>query len=185
MSQLDPNVEATSDAPIRQRIDEAAQARLVASARPERDQTREVLDRVKRAVQDLIRGATGPTTSSTSTTVVEGDANVNIVNIVYDAPGNDVVYNDSEYVVLRNDGTGTADVGGWSLTDIADHQINIPPWYAISPGGTLRVYTGPGDTTADRYFDGRGQAVWNNSGGDTATLHDPSGTTIDTYSYSS
>ncbi len=117
--------------------------------------------------------------------MIEGDAEVTIANIVYDAPGNDVVYNDSEYVVLRNDGTGTVSMGGWSLTDIADHQINIPPGYAIPPGGTLRVYTGPGDSTATRYFDGRGQAIWNNSGGDTATLFNSSNVTVDSYSYSS
>lgn len=60
MSQLDPNVEAASDARIRQRIDEAAQARLVASARPERKPDKEVFDRVKHAVEDFMsRGAAG------------------------------------------------------------------------------------------------------------------------------
>ena len=125
------------------------------------------------------------TTSSTSTTVVSGNADVVIANILYDAPGNDVVYNDSEYVVLRNDGTGSADVGGWRLVDLADHVIIIPSVYSIPPGETLRVYTGPGDSTADRYFDGRGQAIWNNSGGDTASLFDGSGQIVGTYSYSS
>ena len=71
--------------------------------------------------------------------------------------------------------TGTADVSGWSLTDIANHEITIPSGYAIPPGGTLRVSTGPGDSTADRYFDGRGQAIWNNSGGDTAAFLDMEG----------
>ena len=108
-----------------------------------------------------------------------------IKDIVYDAPGNDVVYNDSEYVVLRNDGSGTADVGGWRLVDIADHQIILPSGYSIPPGGTLRVYTGPGDSTTASYFAGRGQAIWNNSGGDTATLFNSSDQTVDSYSYSS
>lgn len=125
------------------------------------------------------------TTLPTSTTVVEGDADVVIANIVYDAPGNDVVYNDSEYVVLRNTGIGTADVGGWWLVDEKDHRITIPSTYSIGPGGELRVYTGPGDSTTTRYFDGRGQAIWNNSGGDTATLYDESNGQVDTYSYSS
>ncbi len=30
--------------------------------------------------------------------------------------------------------------------------------YSIASGETLRVYTGPGDSTADPYFAGRGQA---------------------------
>ena len=88
-------------------------------------------------------------------------------------------------VVLRNDGTGTADVGGWRLVDLKDHVIIIPSGYSIPPGGTLRIYTGPGDSTATRYFDGKGQAIWNNSGGDTATLFDSSNEVVDTYSYSS
>jgi len=125
------------------------------------------------------------TTSFTSATVIPGTSDVVIADIVYDAPGNDVVYNDSEYVVLRNDGSETADVGGWQLVDIADHQINIPFGYSIPPGGTLRVYTGPGDSTATKYFDGLGQAIWNNSGGDTATLFNSSNQVVDQYSYSS
>lgn len=88
-------------------------------------------------------------------------------------------------MILRNTGAGTADVGGWRLVDLKDHVIIIPSSYSIPPGGTLMVYTGPGDSTADRYFDGRGQAIWNNSGGDTATLFNSSGETVDTYSYSS
>jgi hypothetical protein len=108
-----------------------------------------------------------------------------IANIRYDAPGNDVVYNDSEYVLLRNDGSGTADVGGWSLEDEAGHVITIPSGYVIHPGGELRVYTGPGDDTADKYFAGMGQAIWNNSGGDAATLTNSPGQVVDTYSYSS
>ncbi len=125
------------------------------------------------------------TTTAGTTTTVAGSAEVIIANIRYDAPGNDVEYNDSEYVLLRNDGTGTADVGGWSLEDEAEHVITIPSGYLIQPGGELRVYTGPGDDTAHRYFAGRGQAIWNNSGGDTATLTDASGKFVDSYSYSS
>ena len=132
-----------------------------------------------------VRPSPPATTTTSSVTTVPGSSDVTIATIVYDAPGNDVVYNDSEYVVLSNDGSGSADVGGWRLTDLADNQIDIPSGYSIPPGGTLRVYTGPGDSTASRYFAGRGQAMWNNSGGDTATLTDSSNQTVDTYSYSS
>ena len=125
------------------------------------------------------------TTTPATTTTVAGSAVVVIATIRYDGPGNDVVFGDSEYVLLRNDGDGTADVGGWSLEDEADHVITIPSGYVIQPGGELRVYTGPGDDTATQYFDGRGQAIWNNSGGDTATLRDRNGNVIDTYSYNS
>jgi hypothetical protein len=125
------------------------------------------------------------TTTQATTTTVAGLAEVSIATIRYDGPGNDVVYNDSEYVLLRNDGDGTADVGGWSLEDEADHVITIPSGYVIQPGAELRVYTGPGDDTNTKYFEGLGQAIWNNSGGDIATLRNKGGTVIDTYSYNS
>ena len=125
------------------------------------------------------------TTTPATTTTVAGSAVVVIANIRYDGPGNDVVFGDSEYVLLRNDGDGTADVGGWLIEDEADHVIAIPSGFLIQPGGELRVYTGPGDDTDTRYFAGRGQAIWNNSGGDTATLRDRNETVIDTYSYNS
>lgn len=124
-------------------------------------------------------------TSSTTTTFVSGSADVSIVTIVYDGPGNDVVYNDSEYLVLHNNGSGTADVGGWRITDLANHQIILPSGYSIAPGGELRVFTGLGDSTATKYFAGFGQAIWNNSGGDTATLYDSRNQVVDTYAYSS
>ena len=55
------------------------------------------------------------TTSSTPTTVISGTSDVLIANIVYDASGNDVVYNDSEYVVLRirEMGRRVLGAGGW------------------------------------------------------------------------
>ena len=177
LGQLDPNVVAASDARIRQRIDEAAHARLVGSAQPKGSHMTEVFDWAKHVFGGLRVSRRRRATQLATP--------LEIVNIVYDAPGNDLEFNNSEYVVLRNSGTETADVGGWSLVDEANHQIVIPSSYTIAPGGELRIYTGPGDDTADKYFDGRDQPVWNNTGGDTATLSNASGRTIDTYSYSS
>lgn len=126
-----------------------------------------------------------PTTTSPPNAIVPGSSDVTITNIVYDGPGNDVVFNDSEYVLLHNGGPGTADVGGWWLIDLADHQIVFPSGVSIAPRGELRVYTGPGASTPTAYFAGLGQAIWNNSGGDTATLIDSAGQKVASYSYSS
>ncbi|MEX1092464.1 MAG: lamin tail domain-containing protein [Acidimicrobiia bacterium] len=131
---------------------------------------------------------TPPSTTTTSTgaaATIPGSVDVVIANIRYDGPGNDVEFGDSEYVLLRNNGTGTADVGRWSLEDEAEHVITIPSGYVIQPGGELTIYSGPGDDTATSYYEGLGQAIWNNSGGDTATLRNSAGETVDSYSYSS
>ena len=110
---------------------------------------------------------------------------VRITNIAYDAPGNDVEYNNSEYVALKNTSNTTIDVGGWRMVDLKDHTITIPSGYMIPGGETLRVYSGPGDSNSSRYFAGLGQAIWNNSGGDTAFLYDASSRLVDDFSYSS
>lgn len=138
--------------------------------------------------QSLAIDVTPPATTTTSpapTSTVAGSVEVVIANIRYNGPGNDVEFGDSEYVLLRNNGTGTADVGRWSLEDEAGHVITIPDGYLIQPGAELRIYSGPGDDTATAYYEGLGQAIWNNSGGDTATLRNAAGTTVDSYSYSS
>lgn len=123
------------------------------------------------------------TTPPTVTAPTPGASAVSISSIVYDAPGNDMVHNDSEYVVIRNDGGLPVDVGRWRVTDSKAHSITIPAGYIIAAGGILRVYTGTGESTDEKYFAGQGQAIWNNSGGDTATLWDATGEMVDTYSY--
>jgi glycerophosphoryl diester phosphodiesterase len=71
------------------------------------------------------------------------------------------------------------------VTDSQGQRTTIPGGYSISSGGSLTVYSGPGSDSADAFYAGLGRAIWNNSGGDTATLRNAGGTIIDTYSYDS
>ncbi len=114
-----------------------------------------------------------------------GTGDVVIAEIVWDGPGDDVEFDTSEHVVLRNDGDEPVDVEGWSLTDLADHRITIPGGYRIPAGAELAVHTGPGNDSGAAYHDGAGQAIWNNSGGDTATLRNAAGDVVDKFGYSS
>ncbi len=114
-----------------------------------------------------------------------GDGDVIIADIEWDGPGADVEFDTSEHVVLRNDGDEPVDVEGWSLTDLKDHRITIPGGYGIPAGAQLAVHTGPGDNTDSAYHDGASQAIWNNSGGDTATLRNADGDVVDEFAYSS
>lgn len=108
-----------------------------------------------------------------------------ITTVRADGPGNDVeAYNDSEYVEFNNPGTSDVSIAGWKVVDAADNFIDIPSGYTVKANSTFRVYSGAGDNVAtSRYFAGRSQAMWNNSGGDTATLCSGSGQTVATYSY--
>ena len=108
---------------------------------------------------------------------------VRIADLVHDTAGNDVEFGTSEHVVLAADGTAPADVGGWTITDEAGHVLTIPDGYRIAPGTVLRIHTGPGEATSTAWFAAEDQAIWNNSGGDAATLRDAGGEVVDTFAY--
>jgi glycerophosphoryl diester phosphodiesterase len=92
--------------------------------------------------------------------------------LVNDVPGDDVQPENGEHVVLRNVWSKPVDVGGWYMRDAAYNRLTIAEGYVIPPGGTLRVYVGPGTNTPDRYYIGRAASVLNN-GGDSIALHRP------------
>jgi hypothetical protein len=100
-----------------------------------------------------------------------------------DPEGDDLAFNAGEYVRLDNRGTKTADVTGWCLKDRANHRLRIPRGHEIEPGGSLFVHTGAGDPSVTRYFARRRKAIWNNRGGDTASLTSANGRLIDSFSY--
>lgn len=114
----------------------------------------------------------------------DGAGGVVIGTVREDGPGNDVEqYNDSEYVELRNVTGDDVALGGWTLTDQADHRHTVPSGFTLPAGGTFRVYSGAGDDDATgRLYLDLSQA-WLNNDGDTIQLYDPSGARIDTYSY--
>lgn len=129
--------------------------------------------------------AADPPPTTTTTTQATADHPIVITTIVYDTTGNDVVFDESEYVLLTNAGDDPVDVGGWTVTDRVGHTITIPAGYVIEPGGQLRLHSGPGNSTATAYFAGFSQAIWNNSGGDIAELRDHTGALVYTYAYTS
>jgi glycerophosphoryl diester phosphodiesterase len=101
---------------------------------------------------------------SRDSVVVEG--------LVNDVPGDDVQPENGEHVVLRNVWSKPVDMGGWYMRDAAYNRLPIAEGYVIPPGGTLRVYVGPGTNTPDRYYIGGSASVLNN-GGDSIALHRP------------
>lgn len=104
-----------------------------------------------------------------------------IAGVAVDPAGRDVQPEEGEHVTILNGGAGAADVGGWYVEDLVGHRLRIGPGYEIPPGGELRVYTGPGSSTADRWYCGRRAAVLNNRGGDTVVLHTADGAAVSSY----
>ena len=99
-----------------------------------------------------------------------------------DAPGNDNRNPNGEYAVLDNRQGGDLAIGGWMLCDAANHCFRFPRGAVLRAGGRVVVHTGSGRSDAERYYMGRGRAVWNNNG-DTATLTDEAGATVLVFRY--
>jgi len=105
-----------------------------------------------------------------------------VASIHADAEGNDHENLNDEYIVLRNSGDSTIDMGGWTLSDEADHTYYFPTGFELGPGETVTIYTGSGSDSDGKLYWGSSSAVWNN-GGDTIILETDGGERVISYEY--
>lgn len=107
-----------------------------------------------------------------------------IIEIFYDAPGDDNVNLNSEWVTIRNNGDRVVDLGGWILKDESStHRFAFPAEFSLGVGEVVTIRTGCGENFGTELFwCNQGSAVWNNTG-DTAFLLDPHGNIHDTFGY--
>lgn len=103
---------------------------------------------------------------------------VAIAHLEFDPPGKDI---DGEYVLLRNEGGAPADLSGWVLRDTSDHVFTFGS-FSLAPGAEVKIWTKAGEPDAQNLYFGSKTPIWNNSG-DTATLLDAAGNTVQTFSY--
>lgn len=109
-----------------------------------------------------------------------------ITAIYFDSPGSDTGSNTSlnaEWVQIKNVTSTRKTLTGWALRDASSHVYSFPS-FSLAAGASVRVHTGSGSNTGSSLYWGAGGYIWNNSG-DTATLKNASGTTVDHCSYSS
>lgn len=113
------------------------------------------------------------------------DADLRIVELRYDADGNDNENLNDEWIRISNAGNALVDLAGWGIKDeSASNRFAFPDGFALGPGQTVTVHTGCGDgSDTILYWCSVGSAVWNNDG-DTAFLTDPAGNTHFTWAYS-
>lgn len=107
---------------------------------------------------------------------------IEVSTVVADPPGNDVQPENGEYVLLTNTGNAAVDVSGYVLQDAVINRLTVGSGYVLNPGSELRVYTGPGTNTAERYYNNRTTAVLNNTG-DSLAVFTPGGAFVDLYAY--
>lgn len=109
---------------------------------------------------------------------------VRIYKIYFDSPGSDTGSNSSlnaEYVELKNTGSSSVRLSGWTIRDRADHVYRFGT-FTLRAGKRVKVHTGSGQKDSDDVFWGSGWYIWNNNG-DKAWLKNSGGSTVDTCEY--
>lgn len=123
--------------------------------------------------------ATAPATAATH------QGGLHLGKIQYDSPGKDTRSNTSlnaEYVDLHNNGKSALQLKGYRLKDNTGYTYTFPS-VTVAAGRTVRVHTGKGTNAGAHVYWNRGSYVWNNTG-DKARLFKPSGTLLDSCSWS-
>jgi len=96
----------------------------------------------------------------------------------FDAPGDDRVNLNNEWVQLTNRGDGPVLLAGWTLTDTTGLQPYVFPAFILVPGSSVTVCTGSGMMNDTVLFMGKNEPLWGNNG-DMAILKDSGGNIID------
>jgi hypothetical protein len=103
----------------------------------------------------------------------------------YDSPGKDTRSNKSlnnEWVSLVNSGSKAVDLEGYTIRDASRHVYTFGSTTIAANGGRVWLHTGKGTDSSKNVYWGSGNYVWNNTG-DTATLRNASGKSLDTCSW--
>ncbi|WP_435095507.1 lamin tail domain-containing protein [Halarchaeum sp. P4] len=82
-----------------------------------------------------------------------------------------------ERVEIRNTGSETLDLSGYTLADAAGHSYTFPDGFMLAADSSVWVHTGDGSGDSNDRYAGYEQEVWND-GGDTATLTAANGTVV-------
>jgi micrococcal nuclease len=111
-------------------------------------------------------------------------AELSIVELRYDAEGDDNQNLNDEWVRIRNESADPVDLTDWRIRDeSATNRYAFPRGFTLEPGGTVTIHSGCGDDSDTALFwCSVGSAIWNNDG-DTVFLIDPSGNTHYYWSY--
>jgi micrococcal nuclease len=108
------------------------------------------------------------------------DSPLRIVEVEYDAPGDDSLSLNEEYITFEVLVSGT--LLGYSVEDQTGHRYQFPD-RVFKKGDRFKLHSGEGtDTQTDLYWGASGAAIWNNSG-DTVKVLDPRDHIVETYDY--
>jgi micrococcal nuclease len=103
------------------------------------------------------------------------------IDLNYDAEGNDNLNLNDEYAAIRNIGTGSVNLYGWTVKDSATNIYKFES-YIFQPVSTIYLFTGSGEDGEGKFYWESPKPVWNNDH-DTLYLRDKDGLLIEIYNY--
>ncbi|MFB6808801.1 lamin tail domain-containing protein [Streptomyces sp. NPDC056387] len=109
---------------------------------------------------------------------------VEISRVQADSPGRDDHSNRSlndEWVEITNTTRDAINLRGWTLRDADGNRYRFDN-VRLAGRATIRIHTGAGRNTRTDLFQNSREYIWGNNG-DTATLRDDHGRTVDTESW--
>ncbi|HAC65562.1 MAG TPA: hypothetical protein DCF68_19030 [Cyanothece sp. UBA12306] len=108
-------------------------------------------------------------------------SNLEIVKIFY--KGKVKRTQSDEYVEIRNNGNGIADLSNWQLTSSGKGQIfTFPTGTCVAAGQSIRVYTNEIHQESGGFSFNSKTAIWNDQG-DVGKLFDRDGNEVSSFSY--
>lgn len=113
-------------------------------------------------------------------TPAEAASAIQFGKIQYDSPGSDTGSNSSlisEYVVIKNTGTTSRSLTGWTVRDASSHIYTFGT-FTLGAGKSVTLRSGSGTNSSTTRYWNKSWYVWNNTG-DKAYLRNASGTGID------
>ena len=106
---------------------------------------------------------------------------IDIVEINYDAAGNDRDNLNGEWVAMINNTDSAIDMTGFTLSDDSGHVYTFGD-FILPAGHTVTVFSGAGVDDSTSLYWTSSSPIWNNDS-DTAYLKDADGELVDEYSY--
>jgi competence protein ComEC len=104
---------------------------------------------------------------------------VYISRVQFDAPGDDRLNLNGEWVTVSNRGEEAVLIAGWTISDKTGSGTFTFPAVLLLPSSSVTVFSGSGSMNDTALYMGRSSPLWGNSG-DLAILRDGAGTIIDT-----
>lgn len=103
------------------------------------------------------------------------------VELHYDAAGNDNTNLNDEYVLIKNKGTESVNIYGWTVKDSGTCIYKFGS-YIFRPDTTIYLFTGSGKDGQGKFYCGSTGPIWNNDH-DTLYLRDREGLLLEIYNY--